>query len=87
MYMRKVPLTCGETRATVNSVQGRISDNRFKFSTRKTVCMHFCNQHKQFAEPSVMLEKNPIKVATEAKFLDVLFDQSLSYKKFYAKYF
>ena len=42
--------------------------------------MHFCNQRKQFAEPSIMLDKIPIKVVTEAKFLKVVFDRTLSYK-------
>ena len=42
--------------------------------------MHFCNQRKRFAEPSIMLEKNPIKVVTEARFLCVAFDRTLSYK-------
>ena len=41
--------------------------------------MHFCNQRKHFAEPSILLDKNPIKVVTEAKFLGVIFDQTLSY--------
>ena len=41
--------------------------------------MHFCNQHKHFAEQSVLLDKTPIKVVTEAKFLGVIFDQTLSY--------
>ena len=42
--------------------------------------MHFCNQRKQFAEPSLMLEKSPVKVIREAKFLGVVFDQTLNYK-------
>ena len=42
--------------------------------------MHFCNQRKQFVEPSLMSDKNPIKVVTEAKFLGVVFDWILSYK-------
>ena len=42
--------------------------------------MHFCNQRKQFAEPSLMLEKSPVKVITEAIFLGVVFDQTLNYK-------
>ena len=41
--------------------------------------MHFCNQRKHFAEPSILLDKNPIKVVTEAKFLGVIFDRTLSY--------
>ena len=63
----------------VNSVQDWISNNDFKFSTGKTVCMHFCNQRKHFAEPSILLDKTPIKVVTEAKFLGVIFDRTLSY--------
>ena len=45
----------------VNSVQEWVSNNMFKSSTSKLVSMHFCNQRKQFAEPSIMLEKYPIK--------------------------
>ena len=63
----------------VNSVQDWVSKNGFKFSTSKTVCMHFCNQPKHFAEPSILLDKTPIKVVTEAKFLGVIFDRTLSY--------
>ena len=46
----------------VNSVQDWVSNNGFKFSTSKTVCMLFCNQCKQYAELSIRLDKNPIKV-------------------------
>ena len=63
----------------VNSVQDWISNNGFKFSTSKTVCMHFCYQRKHFAEPSILLDKTPIKVVSEAKFLGVVFDRTLSY--------
>ena len=41
--------------------------------------MQFCNQRKQFAEPSILLDKSPIKVVTEAEFLGVIFDRTLSY--------
>ena len=40
--------------------------------------MHFSNQCKHFAEPSVLLDKSPVKVVTETKFLPV-FDWTLSY--------
>ena len=63
-----------------NSVQDRVSNNELKFPPSKTVCMYFCNQRKKYAEPSIMLDKNPIKVVTEAKFFGVVFDRSLSYK-------
>ena len=41
--------------------------------------MHFCKQRKHFTEPSILLDKNPIKVVTEAKFLSVVLDRALSY--------
>ena len=63
----------------VNSVQDWISNNGFKFSISKSVCMHFCNQRKHFAEPSILLDKTSIKVVTEATFLGVIFDRTLSY--------
>ena len=43
--------------------------------------MYFCNQLKKYAKPSTMLEKNPIKVVTEANFLSVVFDWTLLYMK------
>ena len=58
----------------VNSVQDWASNNGFKFSTSKTVYMHFCNQRKHFAELSFLLDKNPTRVVIEAKFLSVIFD-------------
>ena len=42
--------------------------------------MHFCNQRKQYVEPSIILDKNPIKLVTEAKFLGVVFDRTVSCK-------
>ena len=42
--------------------------------------MHFCNQGRQYAKTSIMLDKNPIKVVTEARFLGVVFDQTLFIK-------
>ena len=63
----------------VNSVQDWVSNKGFKFSTSKTVCMHFCNQRNHFAEPSILLDKTPIKVITEVKFIGVIFDRTLSY--------
>ena len=83
--MCKVPPTCTETytqrlmQLCVNSVQDWVSNNGFKFSISKTVCMLFCNQHKHFAELSILLDKTAIKVVTEAKFPGVIFDQTLSY--------
>ena len=45
----------------VNGVQDLVSKNGFKCSTRKSVRMRFCNQRKHFAEPSILLDKTPIR--------------------------
>ena len=83
MHTRKIPPTCGETLCNlifcVNSVQDWVSNNGFKFCTSKTVCMHFCNQCKQYAEPSIMFDTYSLKVLTEAKFLSVIFNPILTY--------
>ena len=63
----------------VNSVKDLVSNDRFKFPTSKTVCILICNQRKQFAESSIMLDNPPIKVVTEARFLGVIFHRTLSY--------
>ena len=65
----------------VNSVQNWISKNGFKFSNSKTVCMYFCRQNGFFSEPNIILDKSPIKVVKEAKFLaDLIFDSKHTFK-------
>ena len=47
--------------------------------TIKKLPTHFCNQRKQYAEPSIMLDKSPPKVVPEAIFLDdVVYERTLS---------
>ena len=59
----------------VNSVQKWVTENGFKFSTSKTVCIHFHQQYVFFLffflspDPNILLGKTPIKVVKEAKFL------------------
>ena len=64
----------------VNSVQKWVTENGFKFSTSKTVCIHFHQQYGFFPDPNILLGKTPIKVVREAKFLGVIFDTKLTFK-------
>ena len=67
----------------VNSVQKWVSENGFKFSTSKTVCIHFHQQYVFFFFPpdlNILLGKMPIKVVKEAKFLGLIFDNKLTFK-------
>ena len=49
------------------------SENGFKFSTSKTVGMHFCNKRKLHLDPELTLYGNPIKMVDETKFLGFTF--------------
>ena len=64
----------------VNSVQRWVSENGFKFSTSKTVCIHFHQQYGFFPDPNILLGKTPIKVVKETKFLGLIFDTKLTFK-------
>ena len=64
----------------VNSIQKWVSENSFKFSTAKMVCIHFHQQYGFFPDPNILLGKTPIKVVREAKFLGVIFDTKLTFK-------
>ena len=66
----------------VNSVQDWVSNNRLKISLAKQ-SMHFVINVKRQAEPSNLLDKNPIKLVTEAKFLGVTFDHILSFNNYF----
>ena len=55
-------------------------ENGFKFSTSKTVCIHFHQQYFFSPDPNILLGKTPIKVVKEAKFLGLIFDTKLTLK-------
>ena len=64
----------------VNSVQKWVSENGLKFSTSKTVCIHFHQQYVFSPDPNILLGKTPIKVVKETKFLGLIFDTKLTFK-------
>ena len=63
----------------INKVQKWVDDNGFKFSASKTTCVHFHSERKVLQEPNLLIGRTPIKVATQAKFLGVTFDQKCSF--------
>ena len=64
----------------INIVQKWLTENGFKFSTSKTVCIHFHQQYVFSPDHNILLGKRPIKVVREAKFLGVVFDTKLTFK-------
>ena len=55
------------------------SENGFKFSPTKTVCLHFHRKRGILPDPELMLNGKKINVVREARFLGVIFDQKLSF--------
>ena len=53
--------------------------NGFKFSTSKTVCIHFCRLRKLYPDPVLLLNDTPIPVVEETKFLGLIFDRKLTF--------
>ena len=64
----------------VNNVQSWVSENGFKFSSSKTVCVHYTKQRGPFPDPEIKLYGSNITVADEAKFLGVVFDKKLTFE-------
>ena len=61
----------------LNKIQKWTTENGFKFSKYKTVCMHFCHLRKAHNDPVLTLDGTPIPVVEENKFLGVVFDRKL----------
>ena len=63
----------------LNRLQVWADENGFKFSTTKTVCVHFCRKRKLHLDPQLTLNGNPLPVVESTKFLGVIFDKKLNF--------
>ena len=63
----------------LNNLQQWADQNGFRFSTTKTVCVHFCKKHCTHSA-NLFLNDHPIPVVKETKFLGMIFDQGLTFK-------
>ena len=63
----------------LNRLQNWAVENGFKFSTAKTVCMHFCQQRRIHPDPELYLGQSQIPVLAETKFLGLIFDKKLTF--------
>jgi len=55
------------------------SENGFKFSQAKTVCVHFSRHRGLNPDPVLILNNGQLPVKEEAKFLGLIFDRKLSF--------
>ena len=63
----------------LNKLSEWADTNGFKFSSSKTVCMHFCRLHRVHDDPALTLNGSPIPVVEDTKFLGIIFDRKLSF--------
>jgi ribonuclease HI len=64
----------------LNKLEAWANENGFKFSTSKTVCVHFCRQRGLHPDPELTLYGAPIPVVTQVKFLGIIFDNKLTFE-------
>ena len=62
----------------LNKIQKWATENGFKFSKSKTVCMHFCHLREAHNDPILTLYGTRIPVVEENKFLGNVFNRKLS---------
>jgi len=62
----------------LNKLSHWADTNGFKFSSSKTVCIHFCRLRKLLPDPQLFLNGEPVPVVEETKFLGIIFDPKLS---------
>ena len=63
----------------LNKIEKWAMENGFKFSSPKTLGMHFCNKRGLHPDPELKLYNSPIKIVSETKFLGLLFDNKLTF--------
>ena len=64
---------------TLHELEKWCDCNGFKFSTTKTVGVHFCNRRALHLDPELTLNKTPVPFVQETKFLGVIFDKKLTF--------
>lgn len=74
-----MPIIERQLQSCLNKLQVWCDTNGFKFSPSKTVCMHFCQQRKMHEDPVLTLDKIPIPIVDQTKFLGVIFDRKLTF--------
>ena len=79
-YRAKTTRTCErQLQVCLHKIEKWCTENGFKFSPSKTVCVHFHNKRGILSEPNLTLNGMQIRVVKETRFLGLIFDQKLSF--------
>ena len=62
----------------INKILKWTMKNGFKISSNKTKCMHFCQIHKMYNQPTLTLNGSEITITQQHKFLGTTHDPNLS---------
>ena len=63
----------------LNKIPKWTMKNGFKISSNKTKCMHFCQIHKMYNQPTLTLNGSEIPKNQQYKFLGITLDRELSF--------
>ena len=78
-HSRHMPIIERHLQRVLNKLQVWADENGFKFSTSKTVVMHFCRMKKEHSHPELFLNGTALPVVEETKFLGLIFDSKLTF--------
>ncbi|KAG1672408.1 RNA-directed DNA polymerase from mobile element jockey [Nymphon striatum] len=66
---------------SLNKIEKWTNENGFKFSSSKTVSMHFCLLTRLHHDPQLRLGSSPIPLVNSTSFLGLIFDKKLNFLK------
>ncbi|KAG1682981.1 RNA-directed DNA polymerase from mobile element jockey [Nymphon striatum] len=66
---------------SLNKIEKWTNENGFKFSSSKTVSMHFCLLTRPHHDPQLRLGSSPIPLVNSTRFLGLIFDNKLNFLK------
>ncbi|KAG1679877.1 RNA-directed DNA polymerase from mobile element jockey [Nymphon striatum] len=66
---------------SLNKIEKWTNENGFKFSSSKTVIMHFCLLTRPHHDPQLRLGSSPIPLVNSTRFLGLIFDKKLNFLK------
>ncbi|KAG1686575.1 putative RNA-directed DNA polymerase from transposon BS [Nymphon striatum] len=66
---------------SLNKIEKWTNENGFKFSSSKTVSMHFCLLTRLHHDPQLRLGSSPIPLVNSTRFLGLVFDKKLNFLK------
>ncbi|KAG1658849.1 RNA-directed DNA polymerase from mobile element jockey [Nymphon striatum] len=64
---------------SLNKIEKWTNENGFKFSSSKTVSMHFCLLTRPHHDPQLRLGSSPIPLVNSTRFLGLVFDKKLNF--------